>query len=134
MRLPQSQKGLSSLGWLSILMIAGFIMLCVSRMAPAYMDDRYIQESLRSLSPEASKIEELSNTAIRGKVSKFFMVNNIRSQSASDVEIDRKGDGVLVMMNYEVRVPIFYNIDVVMTFNNVWDSKRPYDCCKPRSE
>jgi len=62
------------------------------------------------------------------------MVNNIRSQAASDVKILRKKGYVLVSMQYEVRVPIMYNVSAVMSFNNVWDSRRPHECCKPESE
>ncbi len=134
MRLSKYQRGMSSLGWLSILAIGGFIMLCVFRLTPAYMEDRYIQEALRSLADENGEIQDMTNGEIRKKLSSFFMVNNIRSQSAKDIKIERKRDQILVSMEYEVRVPIMANVSAVMSFNNVWDSRRPYECCKPQSE
>ncbi len=109
-------------------------MLCVFRLTPAYMEDRYIQQALRSLADENAEIQDMTNGEIRRKLSSFYMVNNIRSQSAKDIKIERKRDQILVKMEYEVRVPIMANVSAVMSFNNVWDSRRPYECCKPQSE
>ncbi len=134
MRLSKYQRGMSSLGWLSVLAIGGFIMLCVFRLTPGYMEDRYIQEALRSLADENGEIQDMTNGEIRQKLSSFYMVNNIRSQSAQDIKIERKRDQILVQAEYEVRVPIMANVSAVMSFNNVWDSRRPYECCKPQSE
>lgn len=133
-RLTKYQKGVSATGWLLILLVVGFTLLCVFRMVPAYVDNRYIQEGLLDLAEEGDKIEEMSPHDIRRRVGKFFQMNNVRSQSANSIEVERRQNKTLVKMNYEVRVPIIYNIDVVMTFNNEWDSSRPYECCKPESE
>ncbi len=134
MRTLKYQKGMSSLGWLAVLAVAGFVMLSVFRLTPAYMDDRYIQQSLLSLADEGAQIQDMSNSEIRKKLNNFFIMNNVRDHSAGDFEIERKREQILVKMNYEVRVPMIYNISAVMSFNNEWDSRRPYECCKPESE
>lgn len=134
MRMPKYQSGLSTTGLLITLLAAGFAIMCLFKMVPAYMDDRFIQEGLKSLTENVDQIDEMSDEQIRKQIGRFFVVNNVRSQSERDIKIERKQDRTLVKMEYEVRVPIFANVDVVMTFNNVWDSKRPYDCCKPDSE
>lgn len=134
MRTLQYQKGMSSLGWLAVLMVGSFVMLSVFRLTPAYMDDRYIKQALIGLADEGAEIQDMSNSEIRKKLSSFFMVNNVRNFSAKDFKIERKREQVLVKMIYEVRVPMVYNISAVMSFNNVWDSRRPYECCKPESE
>ncbi len=133
MKLAHTQKGMSSIGWLLVLLVLGFTLLCLFRMVPAYVDDRFIQEALKSLTEDVNKVDEMSNEEIRKKVGHFFVMNNIRSQSPKIIEIERTRDAVLVSANYEVRVPIIYNVDVVMTFNNVWDSQHPLDCCKSRN-
>ncbi|MGH1371810.1 MAG: DUF4845 domain-containing protein [Cellvibrionaceae bacterium] len=122
------------MAWIVVLAVAGFAMLSVFRLTPAYMDDRYIQQALLSLADEGAQIQDMSNSEIRKKLSGFFMVNNVRNYSAKDFKIERKRDQILVKMNYEVRVPMIYNISAVMTFKNEWDSRRPYECCKPESE
>ncbi|WP_439133856.1 DUF4845 domain-containing protein [Pseudomaricurvus sp.] len=133
MHLAKYQKGMSATGWLIILLVVGFTLLCLFRMVPAYVDNRYIQEGLLDLSEQGDKIEEMSPNEIRRQVGRFFQMNNVRSQSSKSIEVERLQEKTLVHMNYEVRVPIIYNIDVVMTFNNTWDSSRPYECCKPEA-
>lgn len=131
MTVGTNQKGMSATGWLLVLLVLGFTMMCLFRMVPAYVDNRYIQEGLASLAEEGNKIEDMSVEEIRRRIGRFFQMNNVRSQSEKSVEVERRQDKTLVSMSYEVRVPIIYNIDVVMTFNNEWDSSRPHECCTP---
>ena len=133
MRSLRRQTGMSMIGWLLVLVVAGFFMLCAFRMIPAYGENRYIQSALRSL-PAGDDLEEMSNGAIRKKMLSFYMVNNVRSEGAKQIAIDRSSNKLTVNVDYEVRVPLFYNIEVVMSFANQVDSSRPNECCKAASE
>ena len=134
MRLRNSQLGISKLSLLILLAVVAFFLLCAFRMIPVYMDDRYIQSALQSLEDDVATINDMSDRDIRRKISNFYMVNNVRNHTANELEITRDPDGVVVSMIYEVRLPLIYNIDVVMSFENEWDSSRPDECCKPLSE
>lgn len=134
MRLPHSQNGISKLGWLVILGMAAFVLLCAFRIIPAYVDNRYIQSALEALEDDASTIKDMSDREIRKKIGNFYMVNNVRNHAAKDAEIERYEDGVLVRIDYEVQIPLIYNIDVLITFENEWDSATPDKCCKVTSE
>ncbi len=131
MKLRQQQKGASPLGWLLILLVVSFFGMCAFRIAPVYFDNRLIQSALQDLSNNESEIENMSDSDIRSQISKTFLINNLRNFSARDVKIKRPEGRVLVSMKYEIRVPVAFNIDAIMSFNNVWDSSRPYECCKP---
>lgn len=122
---------MSTTGWLLVLMIAGFALMCLFRMVPAYVDNHYIKQALVSLADEGQQIETMSTEEIRRHIGRFFQMNNIRSQSEKSVEVERRQENTLVTMKYEVRVPVIYNVDAVMTFNNEWDSSRPHECCTP---
>jgi len=127
------QAGLSSIGWLLTIMVAGFFLLCAFKLIPSYAEDRYIQSALKAL-PQGGALMELSNSEIKKKLDKFYMINNVRSEGARNIKIERTSKKTLVNVNYEVRVPLIYNIDVVMIFKNQLDSSRPDACCKPESE
>lgn len=137
MKTRHSQRGLSSIAWLLILLVAGFFLTCAFKLGPAYADNIYIREALKSLS-EFEKTDRgyagMSNSDVRRHLSNYFQVNNIRNIKTADVEIDRKADKTLINIDYEVRVPLFYNIDVVMIFKNQFDTNRPAECCNPQSE
>lgn len=127
------QAGLTMTGWLLTIVLAGFFMLCAFKMVPSYAEDRYIKTALRAL-PRGPELAEISNNEIKTKLNKFYTVNNVRSEGASNIDIERSSKKTVVNINYEVRVPLIYNIDVVMTFKNQLDSSKPDSCCKPESD
>lgn len=134
MKTRHSQQGLSSIGWLLVILLVGFFLTLAFKMVPAYADNVYITdglESLRDFEKNDRGYDSMTDSAIREHLNSYFMINNVRSAAAKSLKIDRKSDRVLVNMNYEVRVPLFHNIDVVMSFKNQFDSKRPDECCKP---
>jgi hypothetical protein len=46
----------------------------------------------------------------------------VRDVKASDVEVKRSVKGVKITLNYEKRIEMFANVDVVLKFNNQYDS------------
>ncbi len=91
-------------------------------------------KSLTELENPEGGFEGVSNSDIKKQLSNFNMVNNVRNPEANDIKIERLKNKFLVNLNYERRVPLFYNIEVVVTFRNQFDSSRPHDCCTPPSE
>lgn len=137
MKTRYSQRGLSSLGWLVVILVAGFFLTCALKLGPVYGDNFLVRDALKSLTslPKGNQsFSELTDSDIRNQLNNYFTINGIRDVPRNAVSIERKSDSVLVNINYERRVPLFYNIDVVMTFKNQFDSRRPSECCKPPSD
>ena len=133
MKTLKKQRGLSSLGWLFVISVAGFALLCGFKLGPVYLDNSFVRGALQSLAKEG-EVGSMSNGEIRSKLSKLFTINNIRGEVTKKVKVERKKDRVLVNINYEERIPLIYNIDVVLTFENQLDSSRPGECCSPPKE
>lgn len=135
MKTRHSQRGLSSIAWLLVILVAGFFLTCAFKLVPAYADNIYIQDGLKSLS-DFEKTDRgyagMSNGDIKTHLSSYFSINNVRNEAIKNIDVERKSDKILVNINYDVRVPMFYNIDVVMSFTNQFDSNRPAECCKPQ--
>lgn len=137
MKTRHSQRGLSSIAWLLIILVGGFFLTCAFKMVPAYADNIYIADGLKSLTEFESTdrgYAGMSNSDIRSHLNGYFSINNVRSEAIKSIDIERRSDKILVNMNYDVRVPLFYNIDIVMSFKNHFDSNRPAECCKAPSE
>lgn len=128
------QKGMSSLGWLLTIFIGGFFLTCALKLGPVYADNLLVRDALKSIAdlPKGS-YSELSESDVRTHLNNHFMINGVRDVPRNAIKIDKKADGLVVDINYERRIPLVYNIDVVLTFNNQFDSNRPDDCCKPRT-
>lgn len=114
------QKGLGTLGILVVLLLGGFALTCLFKIGPLYLDNYFVRAALNSLDGE--RIETMDNASIRSSVDRYFTVNNVRNVSARDVAVTRERDRIVVALDYERRVNLIGNLDVVAVFNNRFDS------------
>ncbi|WP_346836835.1 DUF4845 domain-containing protein [Microbulbifer sp. SAOS-129_SWC] len=124
------QRGMSYWGWLVVVAVCGFILTCVSKMGPGYIDSYYVGEGLKQLAQEPN-LRDMSRSDIKRELDKYFMLNNVRGQPTKSVKILRGADSMLVSIDYELRQPLFYNVDVVMKFNKQLNTAKVDQCCEP---
>ncbi|WP_444909103.1 DUF4845 domain-containing protein [Microbulbifer sp. TRSA005] len=124
------QRGMSYWGWLLVIAVLGFALTCVSKMAPAYVDARYVSEALRTLG-ENPELENMSTGQIKKELGRFFLINNVRGEPTKALQVVRGAKSTVVSINYELRQPLIYNVDVVMKFNKQLDTAKPELCCDP---
>jgi hypothetical protein len=130
MRSLQKQQGLSALGWLFVISVFGFGLLLGTKLGPHYLDNRFVVATLQSLADDP-EFPRMTPSEIRSKLQKTFSINNIRGKATEAVKVTKNSDATLVAIEYEERIPIYGNADVVLTFNSVLDSRQPKSCCKP---
>ena len=132
MNLIKYQRGMGMLQFALVLIVAGFFLLFAFKVVPMYAENRYVEVALRSLVEGGNTLEEMTNAEVNSKLNNFYMVNNVRSEGPTkNIKIDRSNEKVLVTIDYETRTNLFWNIDLVVFFNNHLDSSRPHECCKP---
>ncbi|MFA0809947.1 DUF4845 domain-containing protein [Microbulbifer epialgicus] len=124
------QRGMSYWGWLLVIAVLGFTLTCVSKMAPAYVDARYVNEALKTLS-ENPDLENMTAGQIKKEMGRFFLVNNVRGKPTEALQVVRGAKGTVVSIDYELRQPLIYNVDVVMKFNKQLNTAKPELCCDP---
>ena len=128
----KSQRGLGMLQWALVIAVAGFFLLFAFKVVPLYAENRYVESALRSLETGGEKVQDMTDAEIKKKLGNFYMINNVRSEGPTkNIKIDRRSEDLLITVDYETRVPLFYNIDLVLSFQNHLDSSRPGQCCKP---
>jgi len=116
------ERGISLLGVLFVLLLVGFALTVLFRVGPLYLDDYTVRKSFEALGDGDTR--NLSDQAIREKLYKNFVVNNVDSIDLKQIRIDRNAARILVSFYYERRVQFLGNLDVVAKFNNVYDSSR----------
>ena len=117
------QRGLSALGLLIVLAIGGFFLTVATRVGPLFLDNSFVNAAMQSLENES--IHTLTDRQIRRKLSDYFMVNNVRDVNVKDLVIERKKTATVVHLDYERRVNFLANVDVVVAFENTYDSSAP---------
>jgi Tfp pilus assembly major pilin PilA len=114
---PSQQRGMSLISGAIVLIVVAILGTAAFRMIPAYMEHNTISTAIRSLLQD-SKTALMSPREIRDGLSKRFTINQVNVISVDDLVIVKKGGVLTVSTDYEVREPLFYNVSIVMSFND----------------
>lgn len=125
----KKQKGFTALQIVIGLAAIGFILTCVLKILPVYMDDMTVKSTLKQLG-ESSEFTEMSKDQIVSRLQNQFDLNGVRGAATKSIKIYRRTDGWLINIDYEERIPFWGNLDVVITFQNQLNAAKPEDCCK----
>ena len=128
------QKGAGMVAWLILIAIAGTIIFQIFKLVPHYMESLTVDGELRSLAETTEGLESLTNREIKQKLAAFYRVNNVSSEVEKGTTITRKDGDVIIDMEYEHRIPMLSNIDVVLSFKKHLNSKFPHKCCSPSED
>jgi uncharacterized protein YabE (DUF348 family) len=110
------QRGMALVQWLFLIMIVGGLATAAIRTVPHYIDFYTMVSVVEALPDE--QVHTMSKQGIRASLKKRFKINNIRDlDPAKVVAIERKKGETELTLNYEVREHMFYNIDIVLSFN-----------------
>ncbi|MFP1683418.1 DUF4845 domain-containing protein [Alloalcanivorax sp. C16-1] len=114
------QRGLSLLGWVVVLIVLAVFGTAAFRMVPAYMEYNTIRSTINSVLDD-NKTAMMSEHEVRGALSKRFTINQVDVIGVNDLAISKNGGDVTVGVDYEVRRPLFYNVSVVMHFEDTFN-------------
>lgn len=122
----RTQRGMSGLTVIFLLVVGGFILLCLFKVIPLYYNNYKLDSLFSRIGNEGTPIETQTTNEIRGRFSRQFQVEGINDVEVSDIEITRQNGEVTLSYIHEDRVNIFNNLDVVVSFEN-WFSTAEED-------
>jgi hypothetical protein len=131
---PKSQLGMGMSSWLIIVVIVGLMASQLFKVIPSYIDNQTLRSKLQELAFTPEGVESKSLSELRSTLNNSLRINNIRDVPNDSIEIKRQDGRVVININYEKRIPMFFNVDVLLTFKNQLDSKFPDKCCDPIGE
>ena len=104
-----------------------FVVTAVLKIGPHYMDDVNISSTLNGIHEglAGKDIAALTNSELKGRLSKSFQVSMLSGEIEKQVEIDRAGGQVKLLLDYETRFPFMGNIDIVLHFNHEVNLSEP---------
>ena len=115
MKLLSAQRGMTLIGWLLTLVLIGYFVLLVLRLAPGYLEYLNVAKTLESLHSE-STLAEMTPAEIRKIIGKRFDVNDVHSITPKDVKINKERGRMIIGVDYEVRAPMLGNVSLVTHF------------------
>ena len=112
----KNQVGLTAIGLILILIPVGLAVYIVMRVAPAYIEALSVGDVVNSLKKELD-LKEKSREEIYTMIKKRLDVNNISSVDKDDIKIQKTVKDVTVTIDYEARVPLFWNAALAFSFH-----------------
>ncbi len=117
---PRRQRGMAMIQWIFLILIVGGIVTVAMRTIPHYIDFYTMVSVVEALLKK--QVHVMSKQKIRESLRKRFKINNIRDISVAEVVgIERKRGATALTLDYEIREHLFYNIDLVLSFNKRFD-------------
>lgn len=116
----KKQQGMSLLSGLVLLAVVGFFLTAAFKVGPLYLDNSFVRAAVTSL--ENEDIHNMSDGDIRRKLTAQFDMNNVRDIDTSLINVTREKTRTQVTFNYEKRINFMGDVDVVVMFNNSYDS------------
>jgi hypothetical protein len=113
-----SQQGLSMTGWMAVLFVVAIFVTCAVKIMPLYLDAWTARTAIENVvAKQREKTESIR--AIRSAISRQFIANRVEVVKIKKVKINKTKGKIVIDANYEKREPLFYNIDVVVKFDNL---------------
>jgi hypothetical protein len=111
----KKQQGLSIIGLLIVLLMAGAIGFFGLKVGPTYMENWTLKKMMKDLQTDDAVIGKNPNT-IQNVVLKRTRVNGVYNLTPKNLKIKRRGVYNVVTLDYTVAKKLAGNMEVVMTF------------------
>lgn len=113
------QRGASAPLVLLFVVMAAIVLTIVFKLYPAFYENWQIQHVMESFQDEVD-LKEAPVKEIQRRFENRLLTNNVRSFKTNENVAITKIDGTLtIYAEYEVRIPIYKNIDAVVRFEEI---------------
>lgn len=124
--MKRTQRGITLIGFLVVLAVAGFFAYVGMKLFPMYSEFYSVKSALRGLANEPG-IATQDPAKIQDLFFRRLYISYSDNVKPENVKLSRNDRGWKMEVNYEVRKPMLYNIDVVGKFNAVQELTRTGD-------
>lgn len=111
------QRGMSMWSAMFVIGVVAFFLFVFFKLIPPYLEDMKVGSALDSLARDPN-IGSMSKGEIMEGLSKRFDVDNVTAVKPGQLELKPMGKMKSLVMNYEVVVPLFYNISLLLEFSH----------------
>lgn len=111
------QRGASMTGIFVGLVIVGFIAMMGIKLVPHYLTFMTVKSFMDDLQQDHALVNKGAR-AIASAIGKKLDINDIRTLNERDFKVERTRVGYDVSIDYEIREPLFANLDALLTFSH----------------
>lgn len=114
--MKRTQGGMTLVGFIIVLGVAGLFIYMGMKVIPMYSEYYSVKQALAGLENEPDIASE-SPAKIKDLFFRRLYISYAETVKPEHVKIVREDSGYLITVDYEVRKPLIYNLDVVGKFN-----------------
>ena len=116
MRMFREQTGLTAIATIAIIILVGCIAFLALKLIPVYLEYFNVVSSVNSLA-EDPDIARKSKAEVLELLRRRFEINDVHRVPPEGIKFTRADGVTTILVQYEARVPIVGNIDVVASFD-----------------
>jgi hypothetical protein len=113
----KKQRGMTGLGWLTVLFLIGFFVFLAFKLVPVYLEHHSVKSVLESLQEEPM-ITKQSAAQVRSMIIRRLNTNGVRDIGPKQIAISKKPGILNVTIAYDVRKDMVGNVDVLISFED----------------
>ncbi len=112
-----SQRGVTFIGWLFLLIPVAILVYVGIRLTPLYLNYVRVARSLQQTAMQFQDGGTITPQSVRNTLDKRFDIESIEYPTAKDIDIHREGEGWVMIADYQGEAPLFANISLVVDFH-----------------
>ncbi|MGA9422299.1 MAG: DUF4845 domain-containing protein [Rhodanobacteraceae bacterium] len=118
MRASNRFRGITLIGFLILLIVAGFFAYLAMRLVPVYVEYFGVVKALEQVKSEPGSAQK-SLYDLRRDLNLKFDTQYVDEADVTpeDITLERESGGATLRIHYERRVPFIYNVDLLATFD-----------------
>jgi hypothetical protein len=114
--MKSKQSGITLIGFLIALIIAGFFAFMAMKLIPAYTEFMGVNKAMTQIASEGldgKSLNDVRNDLMRKMDFQYVDDATIKPK---DITINRDGNAAQLSVSYDKRIPFMYNIDFLLHF------------------
>lgn len=111
------QTGITLIGFLVILAVAGVFAYAAMKLVPAYVEYFGVVKSMNQVASEPGVVNKSQDEIRRDLLYKFsFQYVDEDTVRPQDIKVDQQGNGGTLTVTYDKQIPFAYNVDFLVHF------------------
>lgn len=114
---PKRQRGMTMWSAMFVIGMVAFLLFLFFKLLPPYLEDMSVRSAMDGLASEAD-VGSMSKHELVVGLAKRFDINDVTDIDPERLTVDARGKFKVLHMNYEVVVPLAYNVSALLQFDH----------------
>jgi hypothetical protein len=115
--IPKRQHGMTMWSAAFVIAVVVFFLFLLFKLLPPYLEDLKIKTALDGLASEPGA-GAMTKAELVSHLAKRFDIDYVTNVQARQLGVDVRGNSKILRMNYEIVVPLAYNVSALLEFNH----------------